>query len=145
MIGLLVAFLLLIPASAFAQGSGFFIAAPGTGRPDCTSITNPVTNQSWCARGISPYEWEVWNGTAWVPISGGGGGGVPAPPNTSVQFNDSGAFGGNAGFIFDKNTARVGIGVATPLAPLDLHADPSTNTLAGVSGLKVDVSATPKR
>lgn len=29
---------------------------------------------------------------------------VPASPNTSVQFNDAGAFGGNAAFEFDKTT-----------------------------------------
>lgn len=34
---------------------------------------------------------------------GSGGGGTPASPNQSVQFNNSGDFGGNSGFIFDSS------------------------------------------
>jgi hypothetical protein len=38
------------------------------------------------------------------------GGGDPADPDTSVQFNDSGAFGGNAAFLFKKDVTTVLIG-----------------------------------
>jgi len=37
-------------------------------------------------------------------------GGAPAPPDTSVQFNDAGAFGGNAAFEFKKLVTTVLIG-----------------------------------
>lgn len=41
-------------------------------------------------------------------ISGsGGGGGTPGGSNTQVQFNDSGAFGGDAAFVFDKTKPQV--------------------------------------
>lgn len=33
-----------------------------------------------------------------------GGGGTPGGSNTQVQFNDSGAFGGDAGLVYDKTT-----------------------------------------
>ncbi len=36
--------------------------------------------------------------------NGGGGNGTPGGANTQVQFNDSGTFGGDAGFVYDKNT-----------------------------------------
>ena len=40
---------------------------------------------------------------SWTAQTGGGGGnGVPGGSNTQVQFNDAGAFGGVAGFTFDK-------------------------------------------
>lgn len=40
----------------------------------------------------------------WAAGGGGGGNGTPGGANTQVQFNDSGAFGGDAGFIYNKNT-----------------------------------------
>ena len=33
-----------------------------------------------------------------------GGGGTPASPDTSVQFNDGGSFGGDSHFVWDKMT-----------------------------------------
>jgi hypothetical protein len=43
------------------------------------------------------------NGPGVAPTwqAGGGGGGVPAPPLNSVQFNNAGAFGGSASLTFD--------------------------------------------
>ena len=41
-----------------------------------------------------------WNGSTWVVI----GGGTPGGSNTQVQFNDAGAFGGDAGMVFNKTT-----------------------------------------
>jgi hypothetical protein len=61
---------------------------------------------------------KVTNGTLSCPtvnrctltISGGGGG-SPGGADTNVQYNDSGSFGGVAGFIFDK-TSKISLGVA---------------------------------
>lgn len=36
--------------------------------------------------------------------NGGGGNGTPGGANTQVQFNDSGSFGGDAGFVYNKDT-----------------------------------------
>ena len=43
---------------------------------------------------------------SWTAQSGGGGGsnGTPGGSNMQVQFNNAGAFGGDAGFIYDKDT-----------------------------------------
>lgn len=46
----------------------------------------------------------------WTAQTGGGGGnGAPGGSNTQIQYNDSGAFGGNAGFTFDEVTGNVNI------------------------------------
>lgn len=40
-------------------------------------------------------------------VSASGGGGTPGGSDTQVQFNDSGSFGGDAGFTYDKVTGQV--------------------------------------
>jgi hypothetical protein len=49
---------------------------------------------------------------------GGSPAGTPAGSTTQVQFNNAGAFGANAGFVYSGS--RVGIGTTTPLYPLDV-------------------------
>jgi len=46
----------------------------------------------------------VWRDTAGL---GGGGTGTPGGSNTQVQFNDGGAFGGDAGLAYNKTTDAV--------------------------------------
>ena len=41
---------------------------------------------------------------SWTVQSGGGGGGTPGGANTQMQFNDSGAFGGDANVVYNKAT-----------------------------------------
>jgi len=46
----------------------------------------------------------------WTAQTGGGGGnGVPGGANTQIQYNDSGSFGGFAGFTFNETTGNVNI------------------------------------
>lgn len=46
----------------------------------------------------------------WTAMTGGGGGnGTPGGANTQIQYNDSGLFGGNAGFTFNEITGNVNI------------------------------------
>ena len=40
----------------------------------------------------------------WTAQTGGSGNGTPGGANTQVQYNDGGAFGGTAGFTFDKTS-----------------------------------------
>lgn len=61
---------------------------------------------------------KVTNGTLSCPTTNncvltisGGGGGSPGGADTNVQYNDSGSFGGVAGFVFDK-TSKISLGVA---------------------------------
>lgn len=56
-----------------------------------------------------------------VAAGGGGGGGTPGGSDTQVQFNDSSAFGGDAGLTFNKTT-----NVLTASGGIATGADPST-------------------
>jgi len=86
------------------------------------------------------------NGTGVVRITatGGSGGGTPADPDTSIQFNDGGSFGGDNLFVYDKNKNRVGIGITSGMQRrLHINDDINggaiirlqANTTAGVSKL----------
>ena len=50
------------------------------------------------------------------------GGGVPASPVNSVQFNNAGAFGGSANLTWDNVNSRLGVGTASPRSVLDVQA-----------------------
>lgn len=58
--------------------------------------------------------------------TGGGGGGSPASPDTSIQYNNSGAFGGDANLTWSTGDAQLTVGTGVP-AP---------NAVLGTSGLK---------
>ncbi len=60
---------------------------------------------------------------------GGGGGGTPGGSDTQVQFNDSGTFGGDAGFTYNKTTD-----VASLTGGLAVGSSPPTCT-AGTAGV----------
>lgn len=49
----------------------------------------------------------------WAAGGNGGGNGSPGGANTQVQFNDSGNFGGDSGFTYDKNTNLLTVGNLT--------------------------------
>lgn len=86
----------------------------------------------------------------------GGGGGSPGGTNTQVQFNDSGAFGGDSGLTYNKTTDtltiggglvcdtntlivdatnnRVGIVTTSPTVPLDVTGNALITGQATVTG-----------
>lgn len=106
-------FSLLLPVFGYAQTSG--------GGPFTHGQTLSVTD------GIStcyPYQLTVTSGTLSCSsgiatvTTGGGGGGSPASPFNSVQYNNAGAFGGNDGFVFVA--PNVGIGTTTPVNKLQV-------------------------
>lgn len=47
---------------------------------------------------------------SWVAGTGGGSNGTPGGANTQVQYNDSGTFGGSAGFTFNELTNTLTVG-----------------------------------
>jgi hypothetical protein len=57
-------------------------------------------------------DFEGFNGSSWLSLTSGGGGGTPAGNNGNIQFNNSGAFGGNDNFSWDNanNNLTVNVG-----------------------------------
>lgn len=56
----------------------------------------------------------------WVELGDFLGGTGAAPPDMAVQFNSASKFSGSADFVYNYQTQRVGIGLSTPTAKLDL-------------------------
>jgi hypothetical protein len=52
---------------------------------------------------------------------------APAGTNGQVQFNNSGAFGGDSAFSWDNTNKRLGLGTATPLSLLHLKTTTSAS------------------
>ena len=63
---------------------------------------------------ISPTDGQalVWNSSrqVWENSSVSGGSGSPGGSDTQVQFNDGGAFGGDAGLVYNKTTNALTVG-----------------------------------
>jgi hypothetical protein len=53
--------------------------------------------------------------TQTLGVKWGASTGVPAPPVGSVQFNNTGAFGGSANLTWDNTNIRLGIGISAPV------------------------------
>ena len=114
-------------------------AWPGGGWLGSTGINNVQTIDGTTNCG-GPTGLKVSNssltcnsdGTATV-TTGGGGGGTPGGSTTQVQYNSSGSFQGNAGFVFVA--PNVGIGSSAPGAALDVSGTVKLTglNLAGVT------------
>ena len=68
------------------------------------------------------------DGTFATPAGGGGGSGTPGGANTQVQFNDAGAFAGDAGLVYD--TADNQLTVVGPASALRLRATDTSRVYA---------------
>lgn len=83
-------------------------------------------------------------GSGTLTIDAAGGSGSPAGPNASVQFNNSGTFGGDSNFTYDGTTVS-----ALVLAATNVIQTPLINTSGGIgifnvdSGVLSDLSSTP--
>lgn len=71
-----------------------------------------------------------------IEINAASGGGTPATPTNSVQFNNAGAFGGSANLIFNTNVLTVehtavikGQGTGNPAGKLKLNCEFNTHAL----------------
>lgn len=77
------------------------------------------------------------NGVLSWASGGGGGGGSPGGSNTQIQFNNAGAFGGDAAFTFVNGgaTATMSLGVASTTSGVaKLYNSSSANALTIASG-----------
>ncbi len=89
--------------------------------------TNPMSSDGWVTREVTARQQQVlagkWQQTYhdWLKVGGssaaspavgaaGPGATGPAPPDTSVQFNRLGSFGGDANFTYDEDSFTVMIG-----------------------------------
>lgn len=77
-----------------------------------------------------------------LPVANGGTGtstGVaPGGSTTQVQFNNSGAFGGSANFVFDGT--NVGIGTSSPASQLEVKSAAFTDSIATINSTSTNVS-----
>jgi hypothetical protein len=71
--------------------------------------------------------------------AGSGGSATPAGSNTQIQFNDSGAFGGDAGLTYNKTTGKLSSTI-NALAATTLSAHVLENTTAALTGARIQVS-----
>jgi hypothetical protein len=77
------------------------------------------------------------NGVLSWAAGGGGGGGSPGGSNTQIQFNNAGAFGGDAAFTFvnGTGTATMSLGVASTTSGVaKLYNSASANAITIASG-----------
>ncbi len=90
--------------------------------PSGTNAQRPgQSNMQAAANGMIRYnttgnKFEAYQAGAWVDMIGGSA----ASPTRSIQFNNGGAFAGDANFVYTA-TSRVGIGTGTPVAKLDVE------------------------
>lgn len=85
--------------------------ATNIGSPVATSL-NANINDVHISGGTNGYvlQTDGSGNLSWTAQTGGGGGnGTPGGANTQIQYNDSGSFGGNAGFTFNEVTGNVAI------------------------------------
>tara|TARA_Y100000389_G_scaffold173407_1_gene182564 strand:+ start:6237 stop:7442 length:1206 start_codon:yes stop_codon:yes gene_type:complete len=112
-------------AISYNNSSGVFIYTP----PDINSSVDTHLNQS------NPTSGYVlsWNGSdyAWVAQSGGGGG-TPGGSTTQVQFNNSGAFGGDSDFTYNSTTNTLTVPNITA-TNLNVTGSGSTTISAGAN------------
>lgn len=61
-------------------------------------------------------------------------GNTPGGSTKSVQFNNSGAFGGTLDFVYDSATKRLGIGTFSPLNTLHVAGDARVTGILNIDG-----------
>jgi hypothetical protein len=172
LLALLAAWWLTKPEPAGGQGVGVFV------RADCTTLTAPVTGQTFCLDQTA-QQLKVWTGTVWAtpPLQSGTTppatcalgsvfydtdapvgsrflvcdptntwgviGSTPGGSTTQVQFNDAGAFGGDAGLTYNKTTDTLTIGGGLSVASATITTGQLLLPVGTVSAPPLSFSTTP--
>ena len=140
-----------VEAGVFKAGNGSAAAPSYTFTNDTNTgifLSNP-DNMSLQAGGgttellINTGGVTVSNGTFAIPgfsnvsaslAAAGGGGGTPAGSDTQVQYNDAGAFGGDADFTYDESTQTLTLDNNSTFSYLGKLKPKVTNLTNPVSG-----------
>jgi hypothetical protein len=89
-----------------------FAAIPSNTANYTGNTLNLNVTETKISGGVNGYFLQT-DGTGnidWAPAgNGGGGNGIPGGANTQIQYNDTGAFGGNSGFTFNEVSGNVAI------------------------------------
>lgn len=85
----------ILPLLRLSGSSSGYVGLKGAATAGSTTYTLPA------ADGTSGQVLST-NGTGTLAWATAGGGGTPGGSNTQIQFNDSGSFGGDADFTWDK-------------------------------------------
>jgi hypothetical protein len=89
----------------FGAGWFYWVENRGAGTVTITPTTSTIDGAASLALTTNQGVLIASDGTNYFTMRGiGGGGGTPGGANTQVQFNDSGAFGGDAGLTYNKTT-----------------------------------------
>jgi hypothetical protein len=70
----------------------------------------------------------ITNGPGTITIAASGGGGTPAGSTNEIQYNNAGAFGANSNLVWDNTNSRLGIGIATPTAKVEVIGAAASGT-----------------
>ena len=85
------------------------------------------------------HQMEVWNGTSWVAA---GGGGSPASPTGSIQFNNGGSFGGDSNLTYSTGTLTLGKAPVLPSSSFSASGGTITPDATAGTTVFVTVDAT---
>jgi hypothetical protein len=96
-------------------GTGAVSAAPAWTALSASDITSGTFNTARLGTGTASSSNYLRGDGTWAAA-------VPAPAGSDgqIQYNNGGAMGANANFVFDDTNTRLGIGTATPQLPLEV-------------------------
>lgn len=130
--------LLSVGSGGYAQFEKIAAVAPTATDCDAANEAGRVTYDT------TANAWYVCEGaTGWVNASGSGGG-TPGGSPTHVQFNDGGAFGGDADFVWNKTTNQLTVtgNIASTSATASNTVSASTSLNGGVAQLYLSNTGT---
>lgn len=112
------------PITCTSNGTIWTINAAGGGAPtDATYVTmsaNATLTNEVVVPTCTGSDVLTSNGVA-ISCTTPGGGGTPGGSDTQVQFNDGGAFGGDAGLTYNKTTDTLTVGTGLTVGGAAMH------------------------